>query len=120
MKLLFSTLFLFMSSYLSADEGVDLTDPGQIADLNILQIELDSVTGAIMGCMDAGMDHLACMCRHKEMIARFNSTANQIFLNHPELDQYDLVRFRSSDGQNIAQSLNGIRNQASIDASCDL
>ena len=83
-----------------------------------IQERLDSVSDAVMGCMDSGGEHKACLCEHKELIVQFNTSVKNLFLNHPDLEEFDLVRFKSSDGTRVAQSLKGIRKQASSDPSC--
>lgn len=102
-----------------ADEGVDITDPIQVSELHNLQDKLDSVSTAIMGCMDAGGAHKTCMCKHKEQIVQFNTIVSDLFSNHPGFEQLDIVRFRIPGGQWVSQSLKGIRKQAGVEPSCN-
>ena len=119
MKRLLIILLAVMINFVWADEGVDITNPVQISELHNLQEKLDSVSNAIMGCMDSGEEHNVCICKHKEIIIQFNASANKLFLNHPELGELDLVRFKSPDGNYVGQSLEGIRKQANVEPSCD-
>ena len=102
-----------------ADEGVDIKDLQQISALNQVQIRLDSVSTAVMSCMDAGKEHPVCLCQNQKLIIRFNTSVNELFINHPELKQLDIVRFKSTDGIWVSQSLKGIKRQAETNPSCD-
>lgn len=68
--------------------------------------------------MDSGKEHITCICENRKLIIRFNESVRNLFSNHPGLEEYDLVRFKSPDGIWIAQSLKGIRMQASTEPSC--
>lgn len=102
-----------------ADEGVDITDPSRIAALVAIQENLDTVSAAVMECMDAGKPHHDCMCEHKELVTRFNDSVTRAFSKHPELEQYDLVRFKSPDGIWISQSLGNLEKQAGAVLLCE-
>jgi hypothetical protein len=101
-----------------ADDGVDITDPGQVAALSHKQDQIDLISSAIMQCMDAGKTHPACMCLHEAIITDFNSSVTELFLNHPVLKDHDLVSFKATDGMWISQSLEGIQRQAGTAPSC--
>lgn len=118
MKRLLILLLLAISDHAGADEGVDITDQGQVSELNNLQEDIDAVSEAIMKCMDTGQEHNVCMCRHQTLIIRFNTTAKNLFSTYPELEKRDLVRFRAPDGTWVSQSLEGIRKQAGRELSC--
>ena len=118
MKPLLIILLAVITNIVWADEGVDITNPVQSSELHNLQEILDTVSDTIMDCMDAGEVHKACICKHKELIIQFNTRAKELFIDHPDLGKLDLVRFRSPDGDSVAQSLEGIREQASIKPSC--
>jgi len=118
MKQLLIILLAVITNSIWADEGVDITNPVQVSELHNLQEKLDSVSNAIMGCMDSGEEHKACICKYKELIIQFNTSAKKLFLNHPDLGELDLVRFKSPDGNSVAQSLEGIRKQANVEPSC--
>ena len=118
MKQVLIILLAVITNLIWADEGVDITNPVQVSELHHLQDKLDSVSNAIMGCMDSGEEHAACICKHKELILQFNNSVNKLFMNHPDLGKLDLVRFKSPDGIYVAQSLEGIRKQANIEPSC--
>ena len=118
MKKLLIILLTTITHFVWADEGFDITNPAQVTALHNLQEKLDSVSTAIMGCISSGGSHSSCMCKHRELIAQFNETAKKLFLDHPDLMGLDLVRFRSPEGESVAQSLEGIRKQANADLSC--
>ncbi len=118
MKQVLIILLAVITNLIWADEGVDITNPVQVSELNHLQDKLDSVSNAIMGCMDSGEEHNVCICKHKELIIHFNNSVNKLFMNHPDLGELDLVRFKSPNGNWVAQSLEGIRKQANIEPSC--
>ena len=119
MKRLLIISLAVMINFVWADEGVDITNPVQVAELLQVQEKLDMVSNAIMRCMDSGGEHAACLCQHKELIIQFNSSVKTLFLNHPDLGELDLVRFKSPDGNYVAQSLEGIRKQADVEPACD-
>ncbi len=112
-------LLAFVISSVRADDGADITDPGQVAGLSNLQDQIDSISTAIMSCMDSGKDHKTCMCQHNDMIAEFNASVGRLFSNHPELKKFDLVRFRAPDGMWVSQSLEGIKRQAESEQVCE-
>ncbi len=118
MKLILTILVATIANFVWADEGVDITNPTQVLELVKIQERLDSVSTAVMGCMDSGREHNACLCQYKELIIQFNRSVNNLFPNHPSLEKYDLVRFKSPDGTWVTQSLKSIRKQASLDPSC--
>ena len=118
MKLILTILLVAASNFAWADEGVDITNPNQVLELVTIEEKLDTVSTAIMACMDSGKEHKPCLCEHKEKIIQFNASAKNLFVNHPELEKYDLVRFKTQDGTLINLSLKGIRKQASIDPQC--
>ena len=119
MKKLLMILLAVIMTFVWADEGVDITNPVQVAELHQVQEKLDMASNAIMGCMDSGEELAACLCQHKELIIQFNSSVKTLFLNHPDLGELDLVRFKSPDGNYVAQSLEGIRKQANVEPACD-
>ena len=83
MKQLLIILLAAITHFVWADEGVDITNPVQVSELHHLQEKLDSVSNAIMECMDSGEEHNICQCKHKELIIQFNTSAKILFLNHP-------------------------------------
>jgi len=84
-------LLVTIANFVWADEGVDITNPIQVLALVAIQERLDSVSDAVMGCMDSGGEHKACLCEHKELIVQFNTSVKNLFLNHPDLEEFDLV-----------------------------
>jgi len=117
-KQLLIIFLVTFTSFVWADEGVDIDDKVQVSELNNIQDKLDSVSTTIMGCMDSGEEHKACMCKHKELIIQFNTNVKILFSNYPGLEKLDIVRFKASDGTWVSQSLQGIRKQASVEPSC--
>lgn len=120
MKLIYTLLILLATNanFVWADEGIDITNPSQVSALVAISERLDAVSTAIMGCMDSGKGHNTCLCEHKGLVIQFNTSVNNLSLNHPDLEKYDLVRFKSPDGMWIAQSLKGLKKQASSEPSC--
>ena len=118
MKLIAILLLAATTSFALADDGVDITDPSRVSELVALQEKLDAVSTAIMGCMDSGGTHQACLCEHRDLIVRFNTSVKRLFANDPGLEKLDLVRFKSPDGTSIGQSLESNKKQASVDPSC--
>ena len=118
MKLILCILLVTASNFAWADEGVEITNPNQVLELVIIEEKLDTVSTAIMVCMDSGKTHKPCLCEHKEKIIQFNASAKNFFVDRPELEKYDLVRFKTQDGTIINSSLISIRKQASIDPQC--
>ena len=115
MKYFLSIFLIALLCPVQADEGIDITEPALVSELNNLQEKIESVTAAIRECMDAGEEHEICMCKHKNLINEFNITARNIFSNYPDLRNLDVVRFKSPDGLWVSQSLEGIRSQASME-----
>ena len=90
MKLILTILVATIANFVWADEGVDITNPTQVLELVKIQERLDSVSTAVMGCMDSGREHNACLCQYKELIIQFNRSVNNLFPNHPSLEKYIL------------------------------
>jgi len=114
-------LIIFLSTLTTivwADEGVDIDDPVQVSELNNIQGKLDSVSTAIMGCMDSGKEHKECICKHRGLIIEFNTNVKILFSNYPSFENLDIVRFKSPNGTWVSQSLKGIRAQASVEPTC--
>ena len=76
-------------------EAIDITDPAQVASLRAVQQNLDTVTDAVMRCIDAGRPHAACLCEHEKLVTQFNDSVATLISRHPELSQVDLVHFNS-------------------------
>lgn len=68
--------------------------------------------------MDSGKDHNTCMCDNEALILSFNTAVNKLFESHPDLDELDLVRLKTADGTSVAQSLSGLKVQATQEFSC--
>lgn len=118
MKLILTILLVTVANFAWADEGVDITNPNQVLELVTIEEKLDSISTAVMACMDSGKEHKPCLCEYKEKIIQFNTGAKNLFVNHPELEKYDLVRFKNQNGTMINLSLKGIRKQAGTDPQC--
>jgi len=118
MKLILTILLATVANFVWADEGVNIANPNQVLELVIIEKKLDTVSSAIMACMDSGKEHKSCLCEQKEKIIQFNTSVKKLFVNHPELEKYDLVRFKNQDGIMNNLSLKGIRKQASIEPQC--
>ena len=112
-------LLTTFSNVVWSDEGVDISDPAQVTELHKVQDKLDSVSTAIMSCMDTGEEHKTCLCKNEELIVQFNSIVEKLFSNQPELDALDIVSFKATDGTWVSQSLVGIKKQASKELLCN-
>jgi hypothetical protein len=71
-----------------------------------------------MNCIDSGNDPTVCMCENETLILDFNTAVVKLFEMHPELGEMDLVRLKTIDGTSLAQSLSGLKVQASSELSC--
>jgi len=112
-------LFFIIPNIPIAAGNLEITDSQTVAGLKEIQNQIDSISSAVMGCMESGGEHKKCMCRNREMFSRFNVTVNAFFKEHPELKGQDLVNFRIQDGTIINQSLVGIRKQARLKVECE-
>ena len=115
-------LLIFLTTIInivSADEEIVITEPAQVSALHAVHEKLDAVSDAVMQCIETGEEHATCLCTHKELIIKFNSSVDGLFVNYPEFKNHDLVRFKATDGMWITQSLRGIRKQASDEPSCN-
>jgi hypothetical protein len=110
--------FLLISHVAWADDGVDITDPDLVSALLETQKKLDSISSSVMSCINSGNDHKVCMCENETLILDFNTAVIKLFEMHPELGKLDLVRLKTTDGTSVAQSLSGIKMQASSELSC--
>lgn len=118
MKHIYIILLIGFADMGLANGSIDITNPSQVNALYQLQENLDSVSTVIMQCIDSGETHHACMCKHRELIIQFNTFVDNLFSNHPDLNQYDLVTSKSPNGVYLSQSLESIRKQAGTVPSC--
>ncbi len=58
------------------------------------------------------------MCDNEALILEFNAAVNKFFEMHPEPGKLDFIRLNTTDGTSLAQSLSGLKLQASIELSC--
>jgi len=117
MKIFTTLLVVFLVSIAWADE-IEISDPTLVAELVVVQEKLDSVSTAIMACLDSGQEHKYCMCKQKDKVIQFNTSVKNMFLNYPIFESYDLVRFKLPNGTWVNQNLKGIKKQASMNPSC--
>ncbi len=115
MKKLFLVYLIALSNLLWADEETLIEDPTLVSQLNLIQINLDKVSSTIMNCMDTGKEHPACMCQSRDIIIQFNNSVNLLIQNNKAIENLDLVRFKSTDGIWVTQSLNGLLTQANAE-----
>lgn len=99
--------------------NVEINDQAIVDDLTVVQNEIDSLSAAIMSCMDTGKQHQECMCDNEEKLVQFSKTVQVLFEKHPELTKHDLIHYRAQDGAINNQSLVGIKKQANMELSCD-
>ena len=118
MKNALALILVLLVDPVSADQGVDITEHDQVAELGAIQQQLDAISNEVMSCLDAGEAHPVCLCRHRAVIARFNASVRNLDASHPELGSLDIVRFRDVSGSWISQSLDGLRRQAGSTPSC--
>ncbi len=114
-------LIIFLLSFTNiawSDDGIDINDPDLVSALLEIQNKLDAISSGVMKCIDSGTDHKVCMCNNEALILDFNTAVNKLFEMHPELGELDLVRLKTTDGTSLAQSLSGLKVQASSEPSC--
>ncbi len=114
-------LIIFLLSFTNiawSDDGVDITDPDLVSALLVIQNKLDAISSSVMKCIDSGNDHKVCMCENETLILDFNTAVIKLFEMHPELGELDLVRLKTTDGTSLAQSLSGLKVQATQEFSC--
>lgn len=87
--------------------NVEIKDQETVDDLIIIQNEIDSISSAIMSCMDSGKQHKECMCDNEAKFVNFAKTVQALFEEHPELEGRDLIHYRNQDGTINNQSLFG-------------
>lgn len=102
-----------------SDEGIDITEPPKVAALSDLQERIDSISAAVTDCTSSGKDHGDCLCENEEPILDFNRAVEELFETYSDLKTADIVRFRTSDGMVVSQSLSGIKNQAQMKLNCN-
>ena len=115
MKKLFLVYLIVVSNLLWADEETLIEDPSLVSQLNLIQINLDKISSTIMSCLDSGKEHSACMCQSKEIIIQFNNSVKSLIQNNKAIENLDLVRFKSTDGTWVTQSLHGLLKQANAE-----
>ncbi|WP_421868842.1 hypothetical protein [Motiliproteus sp.] len=103
---------LVLSSFAFSNEELLIENPDQVAQLSNVQANLDVVSTAVMACIESGNGHSDCLCQNQKAIIQFNTSVETLFQKHPELKKHDLVRFMSTDGEWVTQSLQGISQQA--------
>ena len=117
---LFLLFLLFIIPNMSIAAGnMEIEDSDTIAELSEIQEQIDSISSAVTGCMESGGKHKQCICQNREMFSRFSFTVNAFFKEHPELEDQDLVNFKTPDGTLVNQSLVGIRKQANMKLECE-
>ncbi len=56
MKLIMTILLVTIANFAWADNGIDIKNPTQVSNLLLVQERLESVSNAVMGCMDLGKE----------------------------------------------------------------
>lgn len=118
MRSIIAVLLLFIATSVWANGSVDRLPPEQVDRLNIVQEKLDAVSDAVVACMVNGKKHKVCLCANEEIVLDFNLTVKKLFIDHPELKTYDLVKFSTPEGEWVNQSLKTIHKQAKKDPVC--
>ena len=112
MKCLIFAFLFTVSSFLIAGEEVLVEDPALVAQLSKIQMNLDAASSSIMACLDSGKSHSTCMCESKEIIIEFNASVKSLIDKNKNLGNLDLIRFKSTEGSWVTQSLKGLLKQA--------
>ena len=99
--------------------NVEIIDQNIVNDLTAVQKEVDSISARIMSCMDAGKQHKECICQSEAKFSQFSKMVKALFERYPELEDYDLIHYRTPDGAINNQSLIGITRQASMQLTCE-
>lgn len=115
MKKLLIAFLITTSSLLYASEEILIEEPSLVAQLNRIQSNLDEVSAAVMLCMETSKKHMVCICESKEKIIEFNTSVKSLIEKHKVLDGSDLIRFKSTDGSWVTQSIKGLVKQANIE-----
>ncbi|MEW5008842.1 MAG: hypothetical protein RPT25_10335 [Cycloclasticus sp.] len=103
---------LTFSGFAFANEEVLIENPNIVGQLNTIQSNLDKVSASVMACLESGDEHAACLCKNKGIISQFNRSVETFLKKNKALATHDLVRFKSTDGHWVTQSLQGISRQA--------
>ncbi len=103
---------LTFSGFAFANEEVLIENPNIVGQLNAIQSSLDKVSASVMACLESGDEHAACLCKNKGIISQFNRSVETFLKKNKALATHDLVRFKSTDGHWVTQSLQGISRQA--------
>ena len=110
--LLFAYLFATSTSLIAGEE-ILIKDPALVAQLSKIQMNLDETSTAVVACLEAGKNHSVCMCESKETIIKFNTSVKSLIEKNKDLGNLDLIRFKSTEGIWVIQSLKGLLKQAS-------
>lgn len=117
LRLLF-IFFVMWSQVALSDGSIDISEPNEVAALTELQEKLDTISLAVMLCIESGKDHSDCLCESEELILDFNKAVYQLFVTYPNLAGLDLVQFKTPDGDVISQSLSGLEKQSKTEPVC--
>lgn len=112
-------ILIFLTCNAYSDEGVDIVNDAQINALLAIQDQIDAISAGVMSCMDKGKTHPECLCENETRFVKFKQLVENLLRDFPELANHDIVRFKAPDGMYINQSLEGIRNQANVEITCD-
>jgi len=118
MRNMSALLLVFFTLNAGADDGVDITDEREAEALLAIQEKIDAVSSEVAECVSSGGVHNVCLCASRQSIDEFKQAVEALFSAHPDLESFDLVRFRDLDGNTVAQSLSGIKAQAALELSC--
>jgi hypothetical protein len=119
MKIFFVSILLLIPGLSLASGNLEIKAPLMVSDLVKVSHEIDSLSSAIMSCIDSGKEHKDCMCANKQLFAHFTDTVNTLFKTYPQLEGQDLINFKNTEGMLINLSLEGIKKQAGTELSCD-
>ncbi len=107
-----------LAQFAWSDDGVDITGPSEVTALTGIQEKIDIISTVVTDCVNSGKDHGDCLCENEALILSFNQAVKQLFVTFPHLKTLDIVRFKTSTGEVVSQSLAGIEKQSEMKLTC--
>ena len=118
MKTVIFVLLVFWAN-MAFTETLEVDDKDQVAALLKVQQGIDAMSEAVMSCMDSGREHKVCMCKSKDLFAKFSATVDELFVSYPDLKNHDLVGFKEPGGMYVTLSMEGTQKQAQMLLNCN-
>lgn len=101
---------LIFSNIISANE-ILLKDKAEIASAQELNQERIKVSKIITPCIDKVGDHFTCLCKHKEIVLKFNKLIDDKLNRHPSWLQYKTIKFTDARHQTSKLDVRSMVNQ---------